>query len=563
MPAHTYPGEPRFTTQSEREVWERLRDTLPADALLLANLRIVDEEKDHESDLVALIPGAGVVVLEVKGGSVWVEDGADGQPQWYVGNGRGGQRRVRPVAQASRSKYAWREYVEKDPRWGSRGRIAWAHGVVAPYSDFPTDFATPDCPRWMLHDHVDQATLAERVADNAVRGGQGGRPPTVEDLQLVAEIVRGRGFTQYDLNADAAERQATADRLTAEQATLLQVTRLLHRVEIRGGAGSGKTVLALAQARQLSAGRGFDGLNHQREPQRVGLLCYSIGLAEYFKRQVETWPKRQRPAYVGTYEDLGRLWGAPTGSREDSDFWERQLPERMAELAAALPVEDKFDAFIVDEAQDFADLWWTPLLRALRDEEEGGLYVYSDENQRIFARFGQPPVPLVPLVLDHNLRNTRQVYQAFGPLAPTRMTPRGGEGFDVTFVPVSPGQDAISAADDAIETLLDVGWHPGNIALLTTGSRHPEQISRTEHDGQLGYWRSYWDDDVFYGHVLGCKGLERPAVVLCVNESAVKDRAKEKLYVGMSRATDQLIVVGDPDVVREIGGPAVAARLGI
>jgi hypothetical protein len=554
--AQSYPGEPRFTTQSEREVWERLRDTLPADALLLANLRIVDEEKDHESDLVALIPGAGVVVLEVKGGSVWVEDGPDG-PQWFVGNGRGGQRRVRPVEQAARSKYAWREYVEADARWGSRGRIAWAHGVVTPYSDFPDDFATPDCPRWLLHDRGDQAALAERVADNAARGGHGGRPPTVEDLELVAEIVRGRGFTGHDLNADAAERQATADRLTAEQAALLQVTRLLHRVEIRGGAGSGKTVLALAQARQLSAGR------EGTPPQRVGLLCYSIGLAEYFKREVDQWPKRQRPAYVGTYEDLGRLWGAPTGSREDSDFWERQLPERMAELAGALPGEQKFDAFIVDEAQDFADLWWTPLLRALRDEEEGGLYVYSDENQRIFARFGQPPVPLVPLVLDHNLRNTRQVYQAFGPLAPTRMTPRGGEGSDVTFVPVGHDEDAVSVADDAIETLLDVGWHPGNIALLTTGSRHPEQINRTEHDGQLGYWRSYWDDDVFYGHVLGCKGLERPAVVLCVNDAAVKDRAKEKLYVGMSRATDQLIVVGDPAVVREIGGPAVAARLGI
>jgi len=37
----------------------------------------------------------------------------------------------------------------------------------------------------------------------------------------------------------------------------------------------------------------------------------------------------------------------------------------------------------------------------------------------------------------------------------------------------------------------------------------------------------------------------------------------EKLYVGMSRATDQLIVVGDPAVVREMGGPGVANRLGL
>ena len=289
--AHTYPGNPRFTTQSEHDVWERLRDTLPDDATLLANLRIVDEEKDHESDLVVLVPGAGVVVLEVKGGSVWVEDSPDGDC-WFVGNGRGGQRRVRPVDQAQQSKYAWREYVENDPRWGSRGRIAWAHGVVTPYADFPDDFATPDCPRWMLHDRGDQDALAERVAENARRGGRGGRPPTVEDLELVAEIVRGRGFTAHDLNADAAERQATADRLTAEQTALLQVTRLLHRLEIRGGAGSGKTVLALAQARQLSAGR--EGTS----PQRVGLLCYSIGLAEYFS-VLGLFVSEQRLAILG------------------------------------------------------------------------------------------------------------------------------------------------------------------------------------------------------------------------------------------------------------------------
>ena len=164
-------------------------------------------------------------------------------------------------------------------------------------------------------------------------------------------------------------------------------------------------------------------------------------------------------------------------------------------------------------------------------------------------------------MLDHNLRNTRQIYDAFGPLAPTRMTARGGDGVDVHFL--DGGADPMDMADSAVELLLEAGWHPGNIALLTTGSRHPVQLELTEELGQHGYWRTYWDDDVFYGHVLGCKGLERPAVVLCVNESEARDRSREKLYVGMSRATDHLIVVGDPAVVREIGGEAVAARLGI
>jgi UvrD-like helicase C-terminal domain len=100
--------------------------------------------------------------------------------------------------------------------------------------------------------------------------------------------------------------------------------------------------------------------------------------------------------------------------------------------------------------------------------------------------------------------------------------------------------------------------------VLTTGKRHPVQIERGSESDPEGYWRSFWDeDDVFYGHVLGCKGLERRAVVLCVNESRAADRSRERLYVGLSRATDQLVVVGDPDVVAQMGGSEVARRLGI
>ncbi len=63
--------------------------------------------------------------------------------------------------------------------------------------------------------------------------------------------------------------------------------------------------------------------------------------------------------------------------------------------------------------------------------------------------------------------------------------------------------------------------------------------------------------------MLGCKGLERRAVVLCVNQAKVTDRSRERLYVGMSRATDLLVVVGNPELIKEMGGEAVAKQLGI
>ncbi|PRC59526.1 nuclease, partial [Mycobacterium sp. ITM-2017-0098] len=85
-----------------------------------------------------------------------------------------------------------------------------------------------------------------------------------------------------------------------------------------------------------------------------------------------------------------------------------------------------------------------------------------------------------------------------------------------------------------------------------TGSRHPEQRER-QAAGSAAYW-GFWDaEQVFYGHVLGFKGLERRAVVLVVNEEAAFERSRERLYVGLSRARDQLVVCGDPDLLRNIG----------
>ena len=90
------------------------------------------------------------------------------------------------------------------------------------------------------------------------------------------------------------------------------------------------------------------------------------------------------------------------------------------------------------------------------------------------------------------------------------------------------------------------------------------QTERQASLGQQGYWDLFWDaDDIFYGHVLGFKGMERRAIVLCVNESGTRDRAAERLYVGLSRATDRLIVVGDPDVIATMGGEDVCRRLGL
>lgn len=545
------PDSPRLATATERQVFRALMEQLGERDVVIAGQRVTDHQKDHEIDFVVALEGAGIVCIEVKGGEVW-HNGAD----WLQSQYDGRVKTIDPVRQVRQARYALRSFIERDPRW-TQGRVRWNHVVVLAKSSMPQDFALPECPRWMVIDRDEIGCIGSLLRDVALN--QKTHLPLLTDTagEQLRVALDGRGLPQRDVVARAEGNEDVADILTEQQAVILSAAQLLNRVEIRGGAGSGKTFLAVEQARRL-ADRG----------QRVALICYSHGLASYLQRITAEWSRRTQPGYVGEFHSLGIRWGAPEGpdeferSREVSQFFEHDLPATMLALACELPDGKRFDAIVIDEAQDFADSWWEPVLAALRDPETGGLYVFIDEGQRVFDRQGTPPVPLVPLILDQNIRNTRQIATAFQSLADHPMRSMGGDGPEVRFVPCAI-DEALDVGDDQIEQLLDEGWRAQDVALLTTGSRHPEQTER-QRAGNRAYWDSFWDaEQVFYGHVLGFKGLERRAVVLVVNDKAALERARERLYVGLSRARDQLVVCGDPIFIAEHGGADLARRLGI
>ena len=535
--------DPLLATESERAVWRALCEQAGDDDLLLPGVRITHRGEDREVDFVVGFAGLGVVAVEVKGRSIRYEG-----DRWTIE--RGGRRvEVDPVGQAREGMYAVRDSLYRHPRWGDRPRIRFGHAVVLPFDSVEQEFALPACPRWRITDRTEMSALVARLRRVLEEQENPYRAANLDDLDTIDEWRYGRMPLQRDVVALADDREATADRLTQDQAALLDAIRMLPRAEIRGGPGSGKTWLAMEQAQRLS-----------RQGLRVALLCYSRGLASYLQRRAEGLPRKAVPAYIGTFHGLGHQWGAEVRSDNESDYWERELPERMVTLAAALPVGRRYDAVVVDEVQDFADTWWEALLAALKDPQTGRVYVFADEGQRVFARYGDSPLSMPTLLLDQNLRNTRQIAETFQSLGTTRMRAIGGDGPEVTFVECS-AEKAVEVADDQVDAMLET-WRPEDVALLTTGSRHPYQVHLQETLGPEGYWTMFWDkDEVFYGHVLGFKGLERRVVVLALNEPELRDRSRERLYVGMSRATDCLVVCGDPDHVREVAGEATLRRL--
>lgn len=149
----------------------------------------------------------------------------------------------------------------------------------------------------------------------------------------------------------------------------------------------------------------------------------------------------------------------------------------------------------------------------------------------------------------------------FSSLVSEQVTSKSLKGPRVRFVQCS-SSESLEQADAAIDGLLDV-WEPGQLALLTTKNRHPAHVEVVNGPrGWPGYWEDFFaGDGVCYGTVGGFKGLERSCVVLAVNGFSQDAFAKQMLYVGLSRARSQLVVVGDLEEIAQHGGEGVKRRL--
>ncbi len=546
MVARCLPERPTFRSRAEERVWKVLADKLRDVDVLLSNVRFTAMDGDWEVDLVVGMPDRGFAVIEVKGGQVWRERG-----QWWQRT-PDGARAIDLEEQVTSAKYLLGRYLTKHPRW-SAGRQRMGHLVALPDSVVGPEDPSPGLPRAWIVDRTDLSDLAGRIYDqlSSNLANQPRRSPGADVIDLAVDLLAGRGDPQAHVARTVAVLAEHSDRLTEAQYRVLDVARRIPRYEVAGGPGTGKTWLAMEQARRWAA----DG-------RRVALVCYSRGLATWMARRVQGWSPPIRDRVVArTFHALGVEWGLRITDGGGADYWERELPAAMVGLASGLAADQRFDALVVDEAQDFPASWWQPLLAALDDPAAARIAVFTDEQQRIFDRLGRADLGLAPLDLSENLRNTRQIGAVFAPLADP--TPRllGGEGPPVRFVPAR-ADEAIERADEVAVGLLDGGWAPRDVAVLTTHHRHPEQVNRVELSGRDGYWQSFWDDDdMFFSTVAGFKGLERPAVVLAVDGFRDQVTAREVLYVGLSRARDLLVVVGDQEMVRRIGGDRVVERL--
>lgn len=534
-------------SHAERSVFERLKTETPDSWAAIHSVGLANHAKKPWAEIdFVVITDTGVVCLEVKGGEIEQRDG-----DWYT---NGNRLKQSPFAQAGGGASALYEYLAD--RVPAVRRSFVGHGVMFPQTRF--DRHMPGVEHALVYDDRDLAApmsiYIARVVDywRERLHSQFGRVP--EGLDAAA---RSRTLHEiapdFDLvptlRARVHEVEEELVRLTERQKELLAGLTDTPRVIVKGGAGTGKTLLACEEAIRLV-----------REGRRTLYLCYGSRLADHI-----------RSALSGSGVEVAHLHGLmaqlirEADLRDDlPDVDERDLfdiyyPQVAVEAVAKLERFGDVDALVLDEGQDILKPTYLQFLDAILESEiAGGTWrLFYDPNQDIFK--GGAPKELERLEslaacyrLTKNCRNTREIALATSFVSGVRLVE--------TLIADGPevveawGRGAGELARSATRVLRDWvarGLDPEQITILSPvgfersliATIDPARLPRQIVDISGG--DSSESGRIRFSTIAGYKGLEADAVMLVDIDDISSSDDVGLAYTGASRAKSLLALVLD------------------
>ena len=357
---------------------------------------------EGECDFVLLDSEHGLLFVEVKGGSL-VFDGRE-----WVRIVRGEERQINkdPFAQAQLGMYHIVKLVKN--QFGRAGdNLPFTYGFAVA---FPDCRVTGQLPPSILPELILDAARLRQV-DHSIRRifRSFNRADHRALTDRSVESVRAALFPKYRLIPvmwrKIEDQEERLQRLTDAQQGILDILANQTRAAIQGVAGSGKTILALAKAQAIA-----------RAGTRTLFLCYNRPLKDWLRNAVSEslGDNLVIENYHGLTDVLCRQAGVSLwemGDTHDKAFWNDVAPEALMQACERLGPEHKFDALVVDEGQDFHELWWASLESVFRDSDDKAcFYVFHDPNQNLYVeRPSLPPELGKPYVLPENCRNTVRI----------------------------------------------------------------------------------------------------------------------------------------------------------
>jgi hypothetical protein len=520
----------------ERKVRSELAKQLPASWIVVCSVCYCWQNddgytRDGQADFVVLAPGLGMAIVEVKGTRrVWIDE--DGL--WYKikHNGQKSQLVEPPPEQACRNMYNLTDRVKaclgKDH---FPGLFAWL--VVYPngdvYGKLDLYYASSVVARKNVHrlKGAIESVLTERG-----KRGLGGMFTGDVAAQAAKLLTNGHFIVRaVDTELEVEEDSKGIDELTRQQYAALRGAFELPNVSIVGPAGSGKTVLAIWKLLAL--------LN---ENKSVIYVCYNTQLAGFLKFRY--------PDVADSIVSVDRFFLGLVNARHQNqaDYYTDVLPNLVMGHVMDMEDEDKYDAIIVDEGQDFGESRRIALYFLLKEAGEDQQWlIFSDQKQNLFQVGKEDLIDAeVTFRLYHNCRNTRRLNAATNSVCHVKVQSMLGvpEG-QYPKVDLCRTELMAQKAWDLVQNLSPEGgsvilspFKLENSCMKNSPKGHGLKLTEDVHHlGLAGH--------VLFSTIRSFKGLEAGHVVLVHADKPGANRAltEEDIYVAFTRATSRLDIV--------------------
>jgi hypothetical protein len=508
--------------------------------------------RDGETDFLLFHKTKGILSVEVKGGGVAFEPATG---KWTSTNRNDEVNPIKdPFRQAHDCKQALNDFLNDDRGWQRLNlNPTRGHAVLVPDINKVSAQQLQGSGRQLeiIGCDADLKRFPEwidSVFDFWHNPNDTSRTPLgTTGMEFIKRRLCTRVEVKPALSSVLADEEQERIRLTTEQSRTLSLLRNQKKAAISGGAGTGKTVLALEKAKSLAA----SGV-------KTLLLCYNSPLADHLKEITHD----VEHLHAMSFHQLCKFFSDVASDKTGRDFIKESLEQNRGKdkfdvcfpyaLDEAIPhVDLKFDAIIIDEAQDFRDDYWMPIDTLLEDDKSKHLYVFFDPNQQLYEKNTYFPITDPPYPLSFNCRNTKIIHD---------LAYQFYEGDQIESSPI-PGEPVETIVGPSLKVqskrlhshLLDLlkkdGVSPSDICILVP-SENTNDFVKLLRERPLPTGAAWIEKEMGQRNkicietVKRFKGLEATYIYFWGADEYNRIDHPELLYVTISRAKSRLCVVG-------------------